>query len=163
MIKFENFFYVTIILCGLSFIGIKVYSYFENPTKSQDYSNMPTLSNDLISEIDQNSTTSVSLTKINIQQKTIDLGKLKKGDTAEFNFVISNEGDHNLILNNVEPECHCTIANWEKSAIKPGESTMITATYDTSYPGHFQKLVTVEANTPDSPFILILRGNVVDE
>ncbi len=162
MAKFQNAFYITVIVLGLSFIGAKVYSYFENSSESQSYSKVDALNYGVysaLSEIDDNDT----LTEVKIRQRVINLGKLTKGDLAEFNFIITNTGDNNLILKNIEPECHCTVARWEKSRIKPGDSTTITAIYNTSYLGYFQKLVRVDVNTSDSPLTLILRGEVLKE
>lgn len=162
MVKFQNSFYITVILLSLSFIGVKLYSYFQSSSKSQSDSKIGALNYGVygaLPRIDNIDT----LTVVKIQQRIIDLGKLTKGDLAEFNFIITNEGDHNLTLNNVEPECHCTVASWEKSGIKPGDSTIITVIYDTKYLGHFQKLLRVDANISDSPLTLILRGEVLNE
>jgi hypothetical protein len=104
---------------------------------------------------------SLPQTEFKLAKEIIDLGDVKQHVPANALFAIQNTGKHNLLLESVTPDCHCTAAEWDKNPVPPGGTAFVKTAYDSEVPGVFQKLIKVTANIPDSPIILIIRGNVV--
>jgi hypothetical protein len=80
--------------------------------------------------------------------------------TAVFEF--NNPSMVPLIINKVEPQCGCTVANYPKEPIKPGKSAKISVSYNAKNIGYFKKSVIVSSNAEDAVTNLIIKGEVVD-
>ena len=87
-----------------------------------------------------------------------------KNDTVSYTFILKNTGKRNLILNKVDPACHCTKVSYTKQPVKPGGEAKITVYYDVlnSFNGFFKKSVKVTCNIPTGPKTLIIKGVVED-
>ncbi len=59
------------------------------------------------------------------------IGQIKKGDTYEMEFHFSNTGTEDLKIEIVSG-CECTTLDWPRKAIKPGESGIISAIFDST-------------------------------
>jgi len=94
--------------------------------------------------------------------KTIhNYGTLKQGGDGNCEFKFTNSGKTPLVLNTVKSSCGCTIPEWPKDPILPGDSSSIKVTYDTKRLGQFTKKVTVISNAKNSFVQLTITGNVV--
>lgn len=106
--------------------------------------------------------------KIQFDKTTYDFGQIHEEGgkvTARFNF--TNVGNEDLVLKSVRPGCGCTAANYTKTAVAPGQSGFIDATYNPSgRPGSFNKNIKVTTNEPDmevdkpTPHMIFIKGNV---
>lgn len=63
-------------------------------------------------------------------------------------FTFTNTGDKPLVINQAYASCGCTVANYTKTPIKPGEKGTVTVTYNGKgkNPGRFKKAITVRSN-----------------
>lgn len=63
-------------------------------------------------------------------------------------FTFTNVGDQPLVINQAVASCGCTVPNYTKQPIAPGQKGQISITYDGKgrFPGHFKKTVTVRTN-----------------
>ena len=100
-------------------------------------------------------------TEITISDKIIDLGKIKIGVQKKAIFKIENVGNNDLKINDVIPDCYCTIPNWKKDAIAPQKSTNVTIVVNKDFEGIFQQVVTVLCNTKESKHLLVVRGKFI--
>lgn len=91
-----------------------------------------------------------------------DFGKIEQNKpvTAEFKF--QNTGNTPLMVVSVKGSCGCTVAQYTKGEIMPGQFGEVTATYNAAKVGVFNKTVTVNANTGEGPIILRVKGEVVN-
>lgn len=95
-------------------------------------------------------------------EKTVhDYGNIQEeGDgTCEFNF--TNTGEEPLVLRNVRSSCGCTIPEWPREPINPGEQANIKVSYNTKLTGRFSKKISVYSNGSENPVILTVKGNVI--
>ena len=100
------------------------------------------------------------LAKINVE--TYNLGKVKQNVPATATFVVTNIGKEDLLIDQANPTCGCTISDYTKSPIAPGKTGVIHATYNAANLGHIDKTLTVKfAGTDDIKFIK-LTGEVLD-
>lgn len=81
------------------------------------------------------------------------------GQTVSFN--IKNSGNEPLVIKNIETSCDCTVPQWDKKPIEPGNSATITVGYNAETLGHFNKQVAVYTNAAAEPKFLTILGNVV--
>jgi len=101
-------------------------------------------------------------TMVYVQQKLIDVGDRIKNSPTSGRYVIVNNGRNSLFIEKVESDCHCTVGEYTKDAVKPNDSTVIILRYDSKILGVFQSSAVITLNAEQSPLLLILRGNIVD-
>lgn len=89
-------------------------------------------------------------------------GTIREGETAEFDFVVENQGKSNLIIRKIKSSCGCTAAMPGKKIIAPGEKTVIAAKFNSrGKKGNNYKTITVVTNSPSqSSQVLSLKGIV---
>lgn len=92
---------------------------------------------------------SANFTTIKWQDSGIDFGTKKMGEVVSIIFNCTNTGNKPLYLFDVRPGCGCTLVNYTKQAIAPGDQGKIEAKFDTnkSHPGTINKTVYVRSNT----------------
>ena len=80
-------------------------------------------------------------------------------------FVITNVGDAPLVLHQVLPSCGCTVADYTKTPIKPGEKGKIEVTYNgaRNKAGHFKKGITVRSNAYEEMTRIYIEGDMTEE
>ena len=99
-------------------------------------------------------------TTINVEQTEIDMGTLQQGKPQTATFKIVNTGDKPLFIKHVESSCGCTVPEWTKKPVKPGNAAEIKVTYDAEYPGRFIKQIKVFCNTDKGIVELRIFGEV---
>lgn len=86
-----------------------------------------------------------------------------QGTRVQYSFVVKNEGSAPLEITRVQPECGCTAAVPEENPVAPGESTRITATFDTTgFTGYKVKAIRIYTNDPAQPSALLTFQGTVD-
>jgi hypothetical protein len=63
-------------------------------------------------------------------------------------FVYTNVGERPLIINQAVATCGCTVPEYTKTPVQPGEKGEIKITYNGTgkFPGHFKKSITIRTN-----------------
>lgn len=97
---------------------------------------------------------------INFEVVSHDYGTIEKNGNGTFGFKFVNEGTEPLVLSNVRSSCGCTIPQWPRTPIAPGESETIEVKYDTRRVGSFSKSITVTSNGSEQPIVLRIKGKV---
>ena len=90
-----------------------------------------------------------SQAEIRFEKLTHDFGTFPDSSpkvTCVFNF--TNVGTLPLVINQAIASCGCTVPEYPKTPIKPGEKGQIKVTYNGAckFPGHFKKSITVRTN-----------------
>jgi len=89
-----------------------------------------------------------------------DFGAIPFKKEASYSFGFSNIGKSPLIIQNVKTGCGCTVPEWTKKPIRPGEKGQLKIKYNASFPGKFNKRVEVFYNGPNSPAQVEIQGEV---
>ncbi|MDZ7740844.1 MAG: DUF1573 domain-containing protein [Bacteroidota bacterium] len=76
-------------------------------------------------------------------------------------FTFTNKGQKPLVLSNVRASCGCTVPQWPREPVAPGEKGEIKVKYNTNRPGSFNKSITVNSNAANSMVRLRIKGQVV--
>lgn len=97
-----------------------------------------------------------------LNNENFNFGTINAGDTVVHKFFFKNVGEMPLTIESANPICGCTIAGFNKSPIRVGDTDSIVATFasDTSMIGFQNKTVTVSYNSPASPLLLTMYGKV---
>lgn len=91
-----------------------------------------------------------------------DFGKVMQGETLGCVFTFTNTGKSNLIITSADASCGCTVPDYTKTPIKPGEIGEIKVRFNTEGKyGEVKNTVTVFANTYPSYTVLSLNSQVV--
>lgn len=94
------------------------------------------------------------------EKETHDFGTIPFNKPASYEFVFTNVGDVPVIISEVAPSCGCSVADFSKTPIKPGDSGKIKVTYNAATKGPFTKSFTVKSNTKTPVKTLTVKGNV---
>jgi hypothetical protein len=93
-------------------------------------------------------------------ETTHDFGKIAQNNPATVTFTVKNDGKAPLIITAARTSCGCTIAEYTKDPIKPGESGIVKATFNAAHAGPFTKNVTVTYDGIPDPDMLTIKGTV---
>lgn len=97
------------------------------------------------------------------ENETIDYGTIQKNAEGKREFVFVNNGNKPVTISNAQGSCGCTVPTKPDSAIAPGARGVIGVKYDTNRVGPFTKTVTITSDASDTPKVLTIKGNVVDD
>ena len=103
-----------------------------------------------------------SKTKMKFKEMLHDFGRLKEGEKREYDFAFTNSGNEDLIIEDCKGSCGCTVPEWPKEAIKPGQSAAIKVKFDSTKKEKDQeKSVTITANTePEITTVIKIKAYV---
>ena len=93
--------------------------------------------------------------------ETIELGKLKQDVPTVGVFEVTNIGKEPLLIEQANPTCGCTISDYTKTPIEPGQSGTIKATYNAKNIGMFEKHLTVKFAGCEDMKSITIKGEVI--
>ncbi len=100
--------------------------------------------------------------QIAFDDKTFDFGTIPQTQKVDHDYVVTNEGEENLIIRKVKASCGCTAVSPAKTVLAKGESTTIHATFDPrGKSGRQQKTITVISNDPKQSNVLLRISGTV--
>lgn len=82
--------------------------------------------------------------------------------TCSFSF--TNIGEQPLMINQAIASCGCTVPEYTKTPIQPGEKGQIKVTYNGTgkFPGHFKKSITIRTNGAVELTRLYIEGDMTE-
>lgn len=145
----KKFIGLTVLMLAISFVSCK-----EDATKKIKSDNL-----ELAKERDNS--IKVGGPRLKFDNTEHDFGVIKEGDIVETIFNFTNVGKSELIITSAKGSCGCTVPEWPKEPIMPGETGQIKVKFN-SYkkPNLQQKQVTLVTNTEDGKEILKIRAQV---
>lgn len=103
-----------------------------------------------------------NVAKMVFDEKRHDFGTVNEGDIVRHKYKFINTGRIPLIISEAKSTCGCTVPDWPKEAIPPGESSEISVRFDTKgKPNQQGKPITIFANTYPNKTVLQLKGMVI--
>ena len=95
-------------------------------------------------------------------ESTYDFGTISQGERVKHTYYFTNTGKSPLIIHSAQGSCGCTIPEWPKEPIAPGEEGKIEVSFNSEYKsGHQEKMVTILANTKPTKTFIKIVGDVV--
>lgn len=140
---------VFIALLSLAFVSCK-----DNASAKIDSENLETAK-------ERDAQISLGTAIIEFDTKDYDFGTVIEGEVVEGIFKVSNKGKTDLIITDASASCGCTVPEWPKEAIKPGNSAEIKFSFNSKgRTGKQSKTITLQTNTADVTETLRIGGTV---
>ena len=90
-----------------------------------------------------------------------DFGAIGPEKKVSYTFNFKNTGESNLLISNAVGSCGCTVPEYPKEPIQPGESGKIQVTFSpTGKNGNQQKSVTISTNTKGGKEMLTIKASI---
>jgi len=103
--------------------------------------------------------------EIQFEKDTHDFGVFYENKPVVTKFVFKNTGNEPLVINQVMTVCGCTVPDYTKSPIKPGEKGEIKITYNGKgkAEGPFKKGISIRTNASKSLSRIYIKGHMLKE
>ncbi|MBR1548703.1 MAG: DUF1573 domain-containing protein [Prevotella sp.] len=79
-------------------------------------------------------------------------------------FTYTNIGEQPLVINQALASCGCTVPEYTKTPVQPGEQGEIKVTYNGAgkFPGHFKKSITIRTNGAVEMTRIYIEGDMTE-
>lgn len=102
-----------------------------------------------------------SKAEVQFEKDVHDFGNVKQGGDASTEFKFTNTGTEPLIISNAKGSCGCTVPEWPREPIAPGQNGVIKVKYDSKRVGPINKSVTITSNANNAPQKIIrIKGHI---
>lgn len=100
-------------------------------------------------------------TTMTFAETEYEFGTVDEGEIVTHTFAFTNDGNEPLIISNAKGSCGCTVPQWPREPIAPGEAGEVTVEFNSKgKKGARTQKVTITANTNPPQTFLALKGNV---
>ena len=101
-------------------------------------------------------------TSIAFEETTIDFGEVKEGANVTKIYKFKNTGKNRLLIESALGSCGCTVAEWPKYPVEPGEKAEVKVVFNSlGKRGAQDKTITILANTDPAKTVLHIKGTVL--
>ena len=106
----------------------------------------------------------VPLPELSFDKLRHNFGKINQGESVSHQFIFTNTGQAELIINNAKGSCGCTVPKWPRKPIAPGESEEIKVTFNSAgKSGKQSKTITLVTNAIPNTTVLTISANILTE
>lgn len=118
--------------------------------------------NDIMNTKSADGNSNADLPEIKFEEETHDFGRITQGEKVTYNFKFKNTGGANLIISSASGSCGCTIPDYPKKPILPGEEANINVVFASEgKSGIVEKSVTIVTNGEPSTRIIYIKANII--
>ncbi|MES2567665.1 MAG: DUF1573 domain-containing protein [Bacteroidota bacterium] len=118
--------------------------------------------NDIMNTKSANGNSNADLPEIKFEEETHDFGRITQGEKVTYGFKFKNTGGANLIISSASGSCGCTIPDYPKKPILPGEEALINVVFASEgKSGIVEKSVTIVTNCEPSTRIIYIKANII--
>ena len=103
--------------------------------------------------------------EIKFEKTTHNFGTFSESEPkVSCTFTYTNVGEQPLVINQAIASCGCTVPEYTKTPLKPGEQGEIKVTYNGAgkFPGHFKKSITIRTNGAVEMTRLYIEGDMTE-
>lgn len=97
---------------------------------------------------------------ISFTETTYDFGTINQGEAQEHVFTFTNTGEADLVIVDAKSSCGCTVPQYPKTPIAPGETGEMLVKFNGSGKNQVSKTVTVTANTQKGKEMISIKAFV---
>ncbi|MGO3183488.1 MAG: DUF1573 domain-containing protein [Aequorivita sp.] len=94
------------------------------------------------------------------EEGQFDFGTIDQGTNVEHVFKFKNTGDAPLMIVNAKSSCGCTVPEYTKESVAPGDSGEMLVKFNGSGQNQVSKTVTISANTKKGTETLTIKAFV---
>ena len=155
---------LSVLLFACGDVAKEVGDNIKTPAKKEEAK--PSLSSNLVmnDNTSESSSEKSGMPEFNFEKELHDFGQLVDGEKVSYSFKFTNSGDAPLIISNAKGSCGCTVPNWSRDPIAPGESGSIDVTFNSSgRSGKQNKAITLTANTNPNRKVINITSEVTSK
>ena len=90
-----------------------------------------------------------------------DFSTIHENESVSYEFAFTNNGKTPLIITSAGGSCGCTVPEYPKDAVAPGQSGVMKVTFNsTGKSGHQEKSVTIHTNTVRNIHMLFIKADI---
>lgn len=113
-----------------------------------------------LKELTGTAESSLPTTHLQIDTLEYDLGMVSANSTKEQTIHLRNVGTETFRLKGITTSCDCTTAQYNWQEIQPGETKVVTVSYQAEQPGDFLRTITIYGNISEKAITLSFVGTV---
>ena len=99
---------------------------------------------------------------IKFEESVYDFGTISQGEKVKHTYFFKNTGKSPLIIHSAQGSCGCTIPEYPKKPILPGEEGVIDVVFASEgKSGIVEKSVTIVTNCEPSTKIIYIKANII--
>lgn len=99
--------------------------------------------------------------RLRVQPQEHNFGRVAQGTVVKARFTLINEGKVPLQIQEIKPSCSCSVTEWERRVIPPGDSASVEVSFNTAGKvGRQRKSFSILSNAEGSPTLFYLLGEV---
>ena len=103
-----------------------------------------------------------SVPMMQFEETVHDFGNMIQGERVVYGFKFVNIGGSDLVITRVSTSCGCTVGDFPKEPVAPGEEGVIEVAFDSHNRKGFQnKSITILANTEPNSTMLRIKTKVI--
>ena len=92
-------------------------------------------------------------TVIRVKDSMFTFANIKEGDKARHTYTVENVGDKPLVIAKVQVSCGCTVPEFDREPIPPGQSGEVTLEFNSKgKPGHQKKNALIVCNAKNASY-----------
>jgi hypothetical protein len=104
----------------------------------------------------------VKLPVMTFDEVLYDFGTITEGESVHVTFEFTNTGEADLVISSANSSCGCTVPDWPKKPIQPGEKGKIKVVFNSAGKGGpIHKQVNISANTQPEQNQVAIKGEVL--
>ena len=97
---------------------------------------------------------------MSFKEEQFDFGEIVQGTHVEHIFTFTNTGDAPLVITNARSSCGCTVPEYPREPVAPGQSADLLVKFDGSGRGTVNKNITLTTNTEKGMERLRIKATV---
>lgn len=118
--------------------------------------------NDVMNTKSADGNSNADLPDIKFEEETHDFGRITQGEKVAFGFKFKNTGGSNLIISSANGSCGCTVPEYPKKPILPGEEAVVNVVFASEgKSGIVEKSITIVTNCEPSTKIIYIKANII--
>ena len=99
---------------------------------------------------------------VTFEKESHDFGKITQGEKVSYSFKFKNTGGSDLVISSAQGSCGCTVPDYPKKPIPPGEEGKIDVVFDSNgKSGKTSKTVTVVTNANPASRVLTVSTEII--
>lgn len=109
----------------------------------------------------ENATGEEAVPVFSFEKDNHDFGKIMQGEKVTYTFKFKNTGNAPLVISSASASCGCTVPEYTKTPVQPGEEGTVAVTFDSAgKSGITTKNVTLIANTIPNTKVLTVTTDI---
>jgi hypothetical protein len=106
--------------------------------------------------------TDIDISEMTFEEDVFDFGKIIQGEKVSHAFNFKNTGKKSLIISNASGSCGCTVPDWPREPVQPGQSGKINVVFSSEGKSGLQeKTVTIVTNSEPATKVIRIKADII--